>query len=406
MNKIFMVLILFFSFIFFSCEDQLIFPDGAKMQALTPIQQKVTSSSEIFGFKLFKEISNSAKDKNIFISPLSVSVALGMTLNGANGTTYESIREALELNNLNEQEINEAYKSLTELLANSDPKVVFNIANSIWYRNTMTFLQEFINTNEEYFNAEVSGLDFSDPGSVDIINEWVSLNTNGKIETILDKIPSEAVMYLLNALYFNADWKYKFDKEYTKDDYFISSSDSIPCKMMEQKNYYSYYSNDLFQAVDLPYGDSLFSMTIFLPQPDKDINEIIEQFNETSWHYWQNNFKTEEGHIWLPKFEIKYELKLNDALTVLGMGNAFSPSADFTRMNSYGGIWISEVRHKTFIKVDEEGTEAAAVTIVEMIKSVITQGFKMRMNRPFIYLIRERTSNTILFIGKMVNTEE
>jgi serine protease inhibitor len=389
--------------IFFSCQDQFIIPEENNKQSLTIPEQKIASSSEIFGFKLFKKISSFQKDSNIFISPISVSMALGMTLNGANGTTYDSIKTLLELNGLTEQEINQSYQSLINRLAALDPEVTFSIANSIWYLNSMNFEQEFINTNKTYFNAEVAGLDFSSPSSVDIINSWVNQNTNGKINEILESIPRDAVMYLINAIYFKADWKYKFDHSLTVDSLFTTSDgSSLTCKMMVQANNFNYLSNDLFQAVDLPYGDSLFSMTIFLPNPDKDIDEIISLFNQANWNSWLGSFNIKEGKIWLPKFEISYEDSLNKVLTSLGMGNAFSPSADFTRLYSKGGIFISAVKHKTYIKVDEAGTEATAATSVEFVKG-INSSFQLKFNRPFIYIIRERNSNTILFIGKMVN---
>ncbi len=403
MKKILVYYIVIPSLFIFHCDDQFIIPDDENLHALTPSEQKIASSSEIFGFKLFKSIIGSQTDTNIFISPLSISMALGMTLNGANGSTYDSIKKVLELSGVTEKEINESYKSLVDRLVNMDPKVTFNIANSIWYLNTMNFQQEFINTNKTYFNAEVNSLDFSNPSSVDIINNWVNQNTNGKIDEILERIPCDAVMYLINAIYFKADWKYQFDPTLTENDFFITTNNSnLPCKMMVQKNNFNYLSNDLFQAVDLPYGDSLFSMTIFLPNPDKDINNIINQFNWANWDEWLNSFSVKEGKIWLPKFEIKYALKLNDFLIALGMGIAFSGSADFRRIYSPGGIWISEVKHKSYIKVDEEGTEAAAATSVEFVRG-INSGFQLKFNRPFVYIIRERNSNAILFIGKMVN---
>ena len=389
--------------IFFNCQDEFVIPEENTDHPLTISEQKIASSSEIFGFKLFKKISSFQKDSNIFISPISVSMALGMTLNGANGPTYDSIKTLLELNGLSEQEINQSYQSLINRLAALDPKVTFNIANSIWYLNSMNFEQEFINTNKKYFNAEVAGLDFTNPSSVDIINNWVNQNTNGKINKILERIPRDAVMYLINAIYFRADWKYKFDQSLTIDDSFTSvNGSSLPCKMMVQANKFNYLSNDLFQAVDLPYGDSLFSMIIILPNQDKDIDEIINQLNQDNWNLWLGNFSVKEGKIWLPKFEIKYGFKLNDILIALGMGIAFSPGADFTRIYPPGGIWISEVKHKTYIKVDEEGTEAAAATSIEFVKG-INSSFQLKFNRPFIYIIRERNSNTVLFIGEMVN---
>ncbi len=399
--------IIAFTFIFSRCEDQFIFPDKEKKVNLTASEQKIISSSEIFGLKLFKEINNNEGDKNIFISPLSVSMALGMTLNGANSSTYDSIKAVLELNGLTEKEINESYKSLIDKLVNLDPKVAFNIANSIWFRNTMTFRQDFINTNKTYFNAEVSGLDFNNPASVDVINNWVDLNTKGKITQIIDRIPPEAVMYLINAIYFKGDWKYQFNKDDTKDDFFNTLDGSqVPCKMMAQGNNFNYFSNELFQAVELPYGDSSFSMIIFLPAPDKDINDVINRFTETNWNAWLGSFDVKEGVIHMPKFELKYDIRLNKILQALGMGIAFSGAADFTKMYSPGNLFISEVKHKTYVKVDEEGTEAAAVTSVEISLTSNNGGsskFYMRIDRPFIFVIKDNHANSILFIGKIIN---
>ena len=404
MKKIYVSLLIIISIIVsFDCEDQFVFQEGDNEQPQLTAEQKIVSSSEIFGFKLFKKINSFQKDTNIFISPLSISMALGMTLNGANGATNDSIKTLLELNGLTETEINQSYQSLISRLVSLDPEVAFNIANSIWYLNTMTFEKEFINTNKAYFNAEVTGLDFSNPSSVDIINNWINQNTNGKINEILESIPRGAVMYLIDAIYFKADWKYKFDPSLTGDGLFYTTDgSSLPCKMMVQRNNFNYFSNDLFQAVDLPYGDSLFSMTIFLPKPEINIDEIINQFNHENWNLWLGSFNVKEGMIALPKFEISYEDSLNKTLISLGMRNAFSPSeADFTRMYPMGGIFISAVKHKTYIKVDEAGTEAAAVTSVEFSRSI--SGFHMILDRPFIYIIHERTSNSILFIGKMIN---
>ena len=403
MKKIFVSSLIFIiTFIFISCEDQFVLPTEEKGPNITLAEQKIVSSSEIFGLKLFKEINKSAREKNIFISPLSVSMALGMTLNGANGNMYDSMKDVLELNDLTQQEINESYKSLIGQLVNMDPKVTFNIANSIWYRNTMTFEQTFINTDKQYFNASISGLDFNDPVAVDIINGWVNQNTKSNINNIIDSIPSDAVMYLINAIYFTGNWKYQFDKSLTKDDYFFTTrSNSVPCKMIEQANYFSYLANKQFQAVELPYGDSLFSMIIFLPNEGRDINDIINQFNENNWNEWLSNFNIQLGKVWLPKFELNYDLNLDDVLKTMGMGIAFSSNADFTKMYAPGGLFISEAKHKTYIKVDEEGTEASAVASVEI--SYGSAVFIMKINKPFIYVIRERKTNTILFIGKMVN---
>jgi len=389
---------------FMQCSTHSVSPDPKVSRELTPAERTLVQSDNKFGLKLFKEVIKEEKDKNVFISPLSVSMALGMTYNGANGSTQEAMQKTLELDGLTIQEVNESYKSLIDLLKGLDPKVRFQIANSIWYRRSLTFEEEFINLNRTYFNAEVSGLDFSDLKAVDIINGWVDKNTNGKIKEIVDPpIDPLTVMFLINAIYFKGFWTYKFDKSLTKDDWFtLPDGSKKPCKMMIQDGEFQYFHNADFQAIDLPYGDGDFSMTIFLPNPQKDIDSLIAEFNQENWSLWINSFSKQEMTLEFPKFTLEYELKLNDVLTALGMGIAFDPDqADFTKM--YKGpepLFISQVKHKTYVEVNEEGTEAAAVTSVE----IMTTGLPplMRVDRPFVFVIRENKSQTILFMGKIV----
>ena len=363
----------------------------------------LVASTDNFGLKLFREVILQNFDKNVFISPLSVSMALGMTYNGADGTTRDEMHKTLEFAGLGDKEINESYKSLIRLLGELDDKVIFQIANSIWYRSGWQFEEDFLNINKTYFSASVSDLDFDDPLAADIINKWVEDNTNGKIKDIV-KAPINplTVMFLINAIYFKGTWTYEFDKKLTKDGEFIKPDGSkVTCKMMEQESDFQYFYNDDFQAVDLPYGDGLYRMTVFLPRETKEINSIIEKFNQANWNDWMNSFSGQEGILFLPKFKLEFEISLNDVLKAMGMTTAFTDFADFTKMYKPGGLFISEVKHKTYVDVYEEGTEAAAVTSVE-VGNTSVHGFVMTVNRPFIFVIRENHSETILFIGKVV----
>ncbi len=379
-------------------------------RALTAQEMQLIDADNLFGLKLFMAVSAAAGDTNVFISPLSVSMALGMTLNGADGQTYDAMRETLELAGLTEDEINQSYQSLIALLTNLDPEVVFQIANSIWYRDTFPIRQSFVDVNRQYFSAEVQGLDFDDPGAADIINAWVHEKTNGKIDEIVDKpIDWNTVMFLINAIYFKGDWTYQFDPNDTEDEDFTlldGTTKQVPMMFMQDVSL-PYFENEDFQAVDLAYGDSLFSMTIILPHDGTDIDSIIEGLNTNQWEEWIGQFHhTSLESFGMPKFKLEYEIKLNDVLKALGMEVAFDQNlADFSRMyhNEQVGpnLFISKVKHKTFIEVNEEGTEAAAVTSVEMAYTSI--GPYMIVNRPFIFAIRERFSGTILFIGKIVD---
>ncbi len=380
---------------------------GKNIRELTSLEKTIVDSDNRFGFKLFQEIVKAQKDTNVFISPLSVSMALGMTLNGADGTTREAMINALELAGLSDQQINENYKSLIELLVGLDPKVKFQIANSIWYRNDHVFEQLFFNQCKNYFNAEVAGLDFSDPKSKDIINAWVDQNTNGKIKEIVEEIDPNNVMFLINAIYFKGTWTFQFDEKGTFDDqFYLPDNSSKPCKMMAQKEEYPYFATDDFQAVDLPYGDGQYSMVIILPNLNVNIDDVILAMDQATWNEWLSQFEKQEGNIFLPRFKLEYKIKLNDILIALGMRIAFSPDeADFTRMFQPGGLYIDEVNHKTFVEVNEEGTEAAAVTsvVISERSGGGLEGFVMHINHPFIFAIRENHSGTILFIGKIVN---
>lgn len=385
------------------CVWHIFTPSAAR--ALTPEEQSLVQSDNTFGFKLFGEIVRQERDKNIFISPLSVAMALGMTLNGANGDTLDAMRTTLELSGLTEEETNESFKSLLELLRNLDPKVEFQIANSIWYGEDIPFKAEFFNLAQDYFDAGVRGLDFNDPNTIKVINSWVDESTNGRIKEIVDEIDPLTVTFLINAIYFKGIWTYEFDKELTQDDLFTSCDGSQKaCQMMHQEGEFRYFESSDFQAIDLPYGNGDYSMTVFLPRQGKNVDSLISEFNEANWNEWVNSFAQKAVALQFPQFKLEYELELNNVLKALGMGVAFDPfHADFTRMCEHGDLYIHKVAHKTFVEVNEEGTEAAAVTSVEMRVTSVGPGYTtMRVDRPFVFAIRESRSNTILFMGKIV----
>ncbi len=361
-------------------------------------------SNNKFGFKVFKEIVKEQTDENIFISPMSISYALGMTFNGADGKTKKEMAEVLEFGNLTNSEINASFKALMEKLMELDPKVMMEIANSIWYRENIDVLEKFKKVNQNYFQAEIRNMDFSEPETIEIINNWVSENTKGKITKVIDEIDALSMMYLINAIYFKGSWTDEFNKERThKDKFFISNGKSVSCEMMNTAEENLYFENDDFQAIDLPYGKGDFSMIVILPKKGKDINEFISNLNRENWNSWLTKFSKQSGSLFLPKFKIEYDLEMNDVLKALGMPKAFTDAANFSRMTKRQKLYISNVIHKTFVDVNEEGTEAAAVTVVEMRLTSFKPGFSMRVNRPFVFAIKEKETNSILFIGKIVN---
>ena len=393
-----------------SCGDTCVEPDCHLPRMLTAEEQHLVSAYNTFGLRVFRElVKDASPDSNVFVSPLSISMALGMTLNGAAGTTEDAMKTTLEFEDMDIEDINQCYRSVIDLLTELDPDIIFEIANSIWYRPRLHPLQDFLDACETYFDSEMRPLDFSRPDAPDIINAWVSEKTHGKIEEIIyGPIHPLTVMFLINAIYFLGNWTYEFDPELTADDWFEPKDGvQIPCRMMQRPgpdevSEYRYYETDDFQAVDLPYADGWFSMTILLPKVGVGIDEIIQACDEQAWAGWMAGFHSHEGRLQVPKFEITYEESLNSALKRMGMGIAFGDDADFSRISGDHDLFISSVRHKTYVRVDEAGTEAAAVTVVEIRVSAIPEVFEMRVDRPFLFAIREHHSGTVLFIGKMV----
>ncbi len=375
---------------------------------LSVAEAKLVDADNRFAFKLFNEVNEQDAGKNIFISPLSVGMALGMTYNGAAGTTRQAMQEALELQDMTIDEVNQSYRSLIDLLRDLDPRVEFLLANSIWYRNTMTFQQDFLDLTAQYFDAEISALDFDSPEAANTINDWVYQNTSGRIEEIVDDpIDPMTIMFLINAIYFKADWASQFDKDLTDDaPFFLADGSQTTVQMMSQEEdvfirYHHDQANGI-QVVDLPYGGQAYSMTILLPESAQEIESLVDLLSRDQWNLWVGSLDSTARRVSMPKFRLEYELNMNDVLSSLGMEIAFDPNAaDFTNMYAPGGVFINKVKHKTFVDVNEEGTEAAAVTSVEMNLTSAGPG-PIVIDRPFVFVIRENYSGTILFAGKMV----
>jgi serpin B len=301
------------------------------------------------------------------------------------------------------EDVNISYRSLIDLLRQLDPNVNFQLANSIWYRQDFEVESTFVELNKTYFDAAVQALDFADPSALVTINNWVNTNTNGKIKTILDRIPDEALMYLINAIYFKGAWTTQFDARKTRDwSFTLSDGSTKSCRMMYMSDAdFTYFAAESFSAADLKYGSGDYSMTILLPNVGVNLDSLVEQMTNENWQGWLAQLRPVTIDLGLPKFELEYKLRANDVLEALGMGIAFSDAADFTGINRIGRLFISEVAHKTFVKVDEEGTEAAAVTSVEIRPTSISPSFMV--DHPFVFVIHENRSGTILFMGKIVD---
>ncbi len=390
-----------------SCETEPIEKETPKI-TLTKKSAEIIEADHAFGFELFREIYKVSEEENIMISPMSISYALGMTYNGAVGTTLDAFNDVLHFGGLTNQEVNESYKDLMDQLLNLSEEVEFALANSIWFKEGYPVLEEFIKTNEDYFSAAIREADFSDPKTLDLINGWIEEQTNDKIKDMLDQIPEDVIMYLINAIYFNANWKYEFPKEDTYEgDFYLENESEITVDYMVVDGDFQYTLMDDFTAVELPYSDSSFSMVVMLPHLEGSISSLTESLNVDSWNSWFENSHRIAIRIILPKFKYKFKNLLNDPLLTLGLGVAFSDNADFSRIVPDRKLCISRVIHQTFIDVQEEGTEAAAATIVE-IKELSSPGgsyISFRADHPFLYLIKENSTGAIVFMGKVGRPE-
>lgn len=370
---------------------------------LSAINSKVTEADNQFGLDLFGRLVAEEPGENIFISPVSIATALAMTANGADNNTKTQIYQTLGFGGMDRDEINESFKTLLEYLVTLDPKVATKIANSIWYNNRYSFAEAFLQTNQTFFDARISGLDFSDDGSADIINGWVSENTNDLIKNIIEKpIDPSIVMFLINAIYFKGTWTYQFETDSTETRNFTNQDGSISeVDMMRGTFLLNRFKNDDLSMVELPYGNEKYSMLLLLPNLSTDINQLVAGLNHESLNSWVDGLSEDTTILGLPRFKMEYEKKLNDILIDMGMPDAFIEGlADFSLIRPENDLFISKVKHKSFVEVNEEGTEAAAVTVVVIATSSNGGPLSFYVDRPFLFLIRDRESGTILFIGK------
>lgn len=365
----------------------------------------VSDDSNKFGFNILNELIKQDKDKNVFISPASISIALTMTYNGADGETKSTMEKTMQLSGIKQEDVNKAYNSLLKILAYADDKVKFNIANSLWVNKGTSLKPDFVKMNQDNFAAKLSELDFSTPDALTAINSWVNEKTQNKIPKIIEKIDPATILYLINAIYFKGSWAEKFDSNNTINQDFTSSDGKTKSvSMMNKSGDFNYYKGDKFQAVQLPYGNGKFSMYVFLPDENSSLDDFYKNLNQDNWKDWLNKFSKNKGKIGLPKFKSEYGKELSKVLDSLGMGIAFGSNADFSKMVNES-VSISEVMHKTFIEVNEEGTEAAAATSVAITKNSIILGkeFNFVANRPFFIAITESQTGTILFSGIINN---
>lgn len=369
-----------------------------------PVDNLVTAHNQ-FGFNVLRQVKDD--NRNALISPTSIFLALSMTYNGAQNETYASMQKTLGLQKYDLDKLNNESKSLDSSLEKPDEKVELSIANSLWLKDGITFNKETLKTIESNYNSEVKTLDFTASSAPNTINKWVSDNTNGKIPTVVNKIPADMRMYLINAIYFNGSWTKEFNKNSNYDDTFTTArnGDQKVTYMSKSEDGIDYLKNSEFEAVRLPYGKNE-RLAMYFVLPSK-IDSFVDTVSTEKWNSWTKEFKKKEGTIEAPKFKVEYENTLDKTLQSMGMNIAYSDDADFSKFSTSTPLKIGEVKHKTFIDVNESGTEAAAVTSVGMVETTSVQPendrFYLKLNRPFFYAIADTKTGELIFTGILNN---
>lgn len=371
--------------------------------------EKITAANNDLGFHMLEHVDDA---DNVLVSPTSLLMASSIMYNGADGKTKDEIAGALELEDIDQDEMNQANASLIEMLDKDTDDISMKLANSIWVSDDFRLKDAYKDVNKDYMDADVSTMDVADDASADKINDWVEEATNDKITDIVEApLNQDTVAMLLNAVYFDGNWTYPFDPDdTTKESFHDRDGDTSDVNMMQlHEDELAYMENDTFQAVSLPYGDEEMSMNIFLPKDDNEVDDITDELTFDTWYEWMDEFKKEEGTLQLPRFEFDYETALNDTMQNLGIETAFTKDAEFPKMIQEDvPVQISKMKQKTYLKVDEKGTEAAGATSSEMetTSAPVDEPFSMTVDKPFFITITDDETEAILFMGTINNPEE
>jgi serine protease inhibitor len=369
---------------------------------LTVEQVSLVKSENRFSFDIFKKVlENCPESQNIIISPLSISCALSMTLNGAGGATRDSMLKALRVNSLTPEIINASWKDLSAALLSVDKRVLISVANSVWSEKNFEVKIPFKNILTGYYNAESKSFDITDPVAYQAINAWIENKTNGLIKNMLNGLEDNTVMLLVNAIYFKGKWKSPFNKANTSAaTFYKSDGTTIEVPMMRKISDYKIYNGQGYVMAEFPYGQGNFVMDVILPDAQNGINGVISLLNEDIFNSSVDQMADREVDLSFPRFKYGFKQPLNDILTGMGMGIAFTDNADFSNISDMK-LLINRVLHQAFIETNEEGTEAAAATIVDV--GTTSMPPSLKIDRSFLYLIRETTTNSILFMGRVAD---
>jgi serpin B len=375
---------------------------------LTKSEAEVLEAGMDFSFDLFREVSSRNEYKNIFISPLSAHIATNMLANGAGGETYSQIVRTLGYDGFSIDDVNAAYKTLVTGLQSVDTSTKLEIANALWVEKNFPVSKAFADGLSKNYDAYVKNLDFSSRDAVNTINKWCSEKTHEMIQDFLKELSPDNVLILMNALYFNGKWKEKFESSQTAEDKFLTiDSKSVKKEFMHIEKDFNYAETEdgKIRMCELPYGNGAFVMDVILPDPDVDFKEFIDKMTDEEWKTMFAYRDTQKIQLSLPKFRMEAEYDLRDALMAMGMPLAYQKGkADLKKMCSNDSwiLWVDRTIQKTVIEVDENGSEAAAVT-AHLIKGLASPGpgkiIDFNCDHPFMFMIRETTSGAILFMG-------
>ena len=390
---------------FTSCHKGNVVPGKGINLVLSAVEQQQVTPTNAFTFKLFKNLdSANTGGANLFISPLSVGFAIGMTSNGAAGQTLTAIDNTMDFTGYSQAQVNTYYNDLITQLPKLDPNSTVNIANSIWYEQGFSVLPQFLQTNTTYYHANVQSLDFTSSSAATTINNWVNQETDGKIPAIVNQIPNGVIMYLINAMYFKSSWNEKFDVSKTAPlPFYLPDNSQVQANFMDGTIDYNRYGDNEAYVYELPYIDKKYSMVIVMPATGTSVNQLIASIDSAKWKTWMTGLEPANSELKVPKFTFSYTVDLSTPLKQLGMGIAFSGNADFSGINATFPLQITDVLHKAYIDVDESGTTAAAATSVSVGVSAVAQQPPTVIDHPFLLAIREMSSGLILFTGVVNN---
>jgi len=375
---------------------------AAAQPGASPALDRAARADNAFGFKLLAETRKEMPGKNVFQSPVGMALALAMAGNGAQGQTLQEMAATLQLAGVTPEAWNAGNKLLLDHLLGLDPKIKLEIANSLWTQTGAKIKPEFIASGQKSYRAEAAAVDFTSPATVKRLDDWVSQNTHGKITSMFDPpLPRDLRLVVLDAIYFKGSWETPFDAKLTRAQPFnVGGGPAAQHPRMRREGEMSYMENAVFQAVVLRYAGGQASLYVFLPK--QSLDRFVQELTPGNWGTWVGQFRSREGALELPRFKLENKYELNGELMALGMPRAFGSQAEFGGISDEP-LFISKVVQKTFVEVNEEGTEAAAASGIGIsLMSAMPETeapFKMIVDRPFYVAIREDQTGTILFHG-------